>query len=72
MPFQKDFLKEINTQIDIILQKIFEYEKRYSFQIEKVHPNYIESARNLIHYLALRTFDNNIIQEKLKMTNVSI
>ena len=72
MPFQKDFLKEINTQIDIILQKIFEYEKRYSFQIEKVHPNYIESARNLIHYLALRTFDNNIIQEKLAAAGLPV
>jgi len=72
MPFQKDFLKEINTQIDIILQKIFEYEKRYSSQIEKVHPNYRESARNLIHYLALRTFDNNIIQEKLAAAGLPV
>ena len=72
MTFQKVFLKEINAQIDIILQKVFEYEKRYSTQIEKVHPNFKESAKNLIHYLALRTFDNNIIQEKLAAAGLPI
>ena len=65
MTFEKEFLNEINTQLDIILQKILEYEERYKSRIEKVHPNYRESAKNLIHYLALRTFNNNIIQDKL-------
>lgn len=72
MTFQKDFLKEINAQIDIILQKILEYEERYQTQIERVHPKHKESARNLIHYLALRTFDNNIIQEKLAIAGFPI
>ena len=46
MTFEKEFLNEINTQLDIILQKILEYEERYKSRIEKVHPNYRESAKN--------------------------
>ena len=65
MLFQKDKLQEINTQIDAILQKVTDYETRYSKQILNVHPNYQKSAKNLIHYLALRTFDNDILQDKL-------
>ena len=72
MTFQHDFLNEINAQLDIILQKILEYEERYNSQIQQVHPKYKESAKNLIHYLALRTFDNNIIQEKLNTAGFPI
>ena len=65
MLFQKENLQEINAQIDAILQKVTEYETRYNQQIQNVHPNYQKSAKNLIHYLALRTFDNDILQDKL-------
>ena len=65
MLFQKENLQEINTQIDQILNKITDYETRYSQQILNVHPNYQKSAKNLIHYLALRSFDNDILQNKL-------
>lgn len=65
MLLQKEKLQEINTQIDEILTKVKEYEERYNKYIEKVHPNYTKSAKNLIHYLALRTFDNDILQNKL-------
>ncbi len=65
MHFQIDKLQEINTQIDEILQKVTDYEIRYSQQILNVHPNYQKSAKNLIHYLALRTFDNDVLQNKL-------
>ncbi len=65
MFFQKENLQEINAQIDEILKKAIDYETRYSKQILNVHPNYRESAKNLIHYLALRTFDNDILQDKL-------
>src|SRR5690606_22167478 len=41
------------------------FEQKYQPQLSKVHPNYAKSAKNLVHYLALRTFDVNILQEKL-------
>ena len=65
MLFQEENLKEINTQIDAIIAKVKEYEERYAERIKNVHPNYTKSARNLIFYLALRTFDNNVFQNKL-------
>jgi len=65
MHFDKENLLEINTQIDLILDKISEFETTYKTQIENVHPNYTKSAKNLIHYLALRSFDIDVFQEKL-------
>ncbi|WP_412983761.1 pyruvate kinase [Pontimicrobium sp. IMCC45349] len=65
MVFNTEQLQEINTQIDLILDKISEYETRYQEQINNVHPKYIRSAKNLIHYLALRSFDNVLIEEKI-------
>ncbi|MFA5297613.1 MAG: pyruvate kinase [Lutibacter sp.] len=65
MLFETEKLEEIRIQIDLILEKIFEYENTYKTQITSVHPNYAESAKNLIHYLALRSFDYDIFQDKL-------
>ena len=65
MLFKEDNLKEIGQQLDAILSKVLNYENRYQHYIEKVHPKYKKSAKNLIHYLAFRTFDNDIIQNKL-------
>ena len=71
MIFDKLLLQDINLQIDHIFQKISEFEKRYQSQLDTVHPNYKESAKNLIHYLAFRTFDNNHIQEKFRDLGLS-
>jgi pyruvate kinase len=65
MLFETEKLEEIRIQIDLILEKILEYENRYNSQILSVHPNYTKSAKNLIHYLALRSFDNAVFQDKL-------
>lgn len=65
MLFETEKLEEIQVQIDLILDKIFEYENTFKKQIASVHQNYTESAKNLIHYLALRSFDNDVFQDKL-------
>lgn len=65
MLFETEKLEEILIQIDLILEKIFEYENTYKNQITSVHANYAESAKNLIHYLALRSFDYDVFQDKL-------
>lgn len=65
MLFETEKLEEILIQIDLILERIFEYENTYKNQIINVHPNYAESAKNLIHYLALRSFDYDVFQDKL-------
>ncbi|SDW42807.1 pyruvate kinase [Lutibacter oricola] len=65
MLFPKDKLLEIHNYIDLVLAKLQEYEVRYKTQIESVHPNYAKSAKNLIHYLALRSFNVDEFQSKL-------
>lgn len=65
MLFQEENLREINSQVDTILAKIKEYEERYDEYINNVHPKYTKSAKNLIHYLALRTFNSDILQNNL-------
>lgn len=65
MHYPKDKLHEISAAIDSVIDKISEFEIKYKEQLDKVHPNYALSAKNLIHYLALRTFDISDLQSKL-------
>ena len=65
MRFPEDTLHEIIEAIDSVIDKIFEFEHKYRSELDNVHPKYVHSARNLVHYLAMRTFDVNIVQEKL-------
>ncbi len=58
-------LENIGKQIDTIIKTAEELEKRYGPEIDKVHPLYRKSALNLIHYLALRCFDLDKLQEKI-------
>jgi len=66
MLFPKNKLQEIAVAIELVIDKIAAFEKDYELQINNVHPNYVKSAKNLIHYLALRTIDVDILQEKLE------
>ncbi|MDJ0646548.1 MAG: pyruvate kinase [Flavobacteriaceae bacterium] len=65
MILPKDKLLEIAATIDLMMRRISEFEHHYETKINSVHPNYTESARNLVHYLALRSFNLDILQEKL-------
>ena len=65
MLFPKDKLQEIVVALDSVIDKISEFEQKYSSQINKVHPNYSQSAKNLVHYLAMRSFNVDVFQEKL-------
>ena len=65
MQYPKNKLQEIAVVIDSVIDKISEFELKYKAQLDNVHPNYTQSAKNLIHYLALRSFDITNLQEKL-------
>lgn len=65
MQFPKDKLQEIVVALDSVIDKISEFEHKYSSQLNKVHPNYSQSAKNLVHYLAMRSFNVDVFQEKL-------
>jgi len=58
-------------RIDTIIDAAFEMQKLYGKELEKVHPEYQESARNLIHYRALRSHDLNDLQKGLRNMSLS-
>lgn len=66
MLFQRDKLQEILVALDSVIDRISEFEHKYETELNSVHPKYAQSAKNLVHYLALRSFNINIFQDKLE------
>jgi len=66
MLFPRGKLQEILVALDTVIDKIYEFEHKYRSQLNNVHPNYFQSAKNLVHYLAMRSFNINIFQDKLE------
>ncbi len=64
-------LSPLIAKIEGVLDRVVAAERQYQSIIDEVHPNYRESARNLIHYMALRSFDLRSIQEELSMLSIS-
>ncbi len=62
----KEELIRMNDTLEEIVFKANALEQKYAKSIANVHSNYYDSARNLIHYLAFRSFDIDILQEKLR------
>lgn len=58
-------IREIITEIESIKAAAFSLEKEFAPYLEKVHPNWLESARNLVHYRSLRNHDLRDLQKKL-------
>lgn len=56
---------QVCAQLESIRSRASEFESRYAADIESVHPAFHESARNLVHYLALRHEDIRDLQENL-------
>lgn len=59
------------TEIRNIIDYLYTEEQSQIALLEQVQPHYRESARNLLHYLALRTFDLRSIQEELSSLSIS-
>ena len=62
----QDKLLNINEQLEGIINKARTLEQEYSGLITQVHPAYHESALNLAHYLAFRSFDIDELQDELR------
>ena len=58
-------IREIITEIEDVKQSAISLEKEFAPYLQKVHPKWLESARNLVHYRALRTHDLRELQKKL-------
>ena len=66
MKLKEKKLQHLNIRISEIISAAKKLEKVYSNEISTVHPIYKKSALNLIHYMALRSFSLNQLQEELR------
>jgi pyruvate kinase len=67
----KESLEDVLYSLEQVLTAIEETEKLQSHLLEHIHPNYTNAARNLIHYLAFRSFDLRQEQELLSAIGIS-
>ena len=64
-------IARVRGQLAAIAERAREFESRYGDELAAVHPQYRESARNLVHYLALRAEDIRDLQEQLASIGLS-
>jgi pyruvate kinase len=64
-------IKNIIQEVEEIIAFVGEQEREKMDLIDQVQLHYRESARNLIHYMALRSFDIRGLQEKLSHLGIS-
>ncbi len=60
-----DKIQRIIQSIDDLVKVAKDFEVKYKYQLKKVHPNYKQSAINLVHYLAFREKDSTELQNNL-------
>lgn len=58
-------------QLDLIADRAEKLEARFADALCEVHPNLYDSARNLVHYVALRHADISQLQEQLSFLGLS-
>ncbi|NDK56994.1 pyruvate kinase [Pontibacter fetidus] len=63
--------RDLINQLDTIYQDALDLENKFSEAIRKVHPRFKKSAKNLLHYLALRKHDIRELQEELSLLGLS-
>ena len=60
-----DAIEEVLTELLAIRKDMLESTVLAAPMIQEVHPRFLESARNLLHYLALRRRDLRHLQQRL-------
>ncbi len=63
--------RQLADQLEAIIKRAAELEAEYSAELAAVHAEFRESAKNLVHYLALRQFDISTLQEDLAALGLS-
>jgi pyruvate kinase len=64
-------LESIRRQLQQIVNRTEELEARFDSDLALVHPKFAASARNLLHYVALRQFDIGELQDQLAELGLS-
>ena len=57
MNIERNELLRIQERLHKLLKSIPKWEKQYADELAQVHPKFKESARNLVHYMAMRNVD---------------
>ncbi len=71
MPWKKENIKDMLRQVEEIIEKAMELEEQYKEQLERVHPGFQQSARNLVYYRAMRGDDIRGLQKRLGWMGIS-
>lgn len=64
-------IERTGRQLESIRSRAAEFEADYADVLNEVHPLYQRSARNLVHYLALRQVDIRELQQELAVMGLS-
>jgi pyruvate kinase len=64
-------MRSLWQQLQRIRERAEALEARFEPELQTVHPNFAASARNLLHYVALRQFDISELQERLAELGLS-
>ncbi len=59
------------SEISTIIGRLEYFEAKYSAELSEIHPKFVKSARNLIHYRAMRKEDITAVQNKLANMGLS-
>ncbi len=62
---------DLGRRIQEIIERVLAREAEYETMLSQVDPSNLSSARNLVHYLTMRTFDLRTIQDQLAMLGIS-
>lgn len=69
--YEEDHIRSIIHQLLAVRESIMQREQEYQPMLDKLDENHFKSARNLVRYLALRTFNLREIQPKLSNLGIS-
>lgn len=61
----RKLLRDAIGELEAVCRDAVRLERRFSRELAEVHPTFRDSARNLVHYLALRDRDVRVLQERL-------
>jgi pyruvate kinase len=64
-------LASLWQQLQLIRERALALEARFEPELQHVHPKFAASARNLLHYVALRQFDIGELQDRLAELGLS-
>ncbi|MDW7691112.1 pyruvate kinase [Flammeovirgaceae bacterium SG7u.111] len=70
MKIKEEKIRDMVARLEELRKSALEMEDRYSIVLARVHPNFKDSARNLLHYRALRQHDIRDLQ--IKLGNMSL